>query len=175
MQGRDNPRFIFIFCFCFNKHHRKNKFEKKEKIIASQKIGCWNFWQAQRLCHTELQGWKSWHIIAIDARFWCSAQENLWLPTASCCNTFVYIRLTETLLHASKRAKMSSIGNQKISDELHSFGAIAQQSFSNDDLHIYRLQSGLFKNDFMILRKLNASKSLCFLPHLSITDMSNSD
>lgn len=42
-------------------------------------------------------------------------------------------------------------------------------------LHIYRLQSGLFRNDFMILRKLNASKSLCFLPHLSITDMSNSD
>lgn len=57
----------------------------------------------------------------------------------------------------------------------YSFGAIAQQSFSNDDLHIYRLQSGLFKNDFMILRKLNASKSLCFFPHLSITDMSNSD
>lgn len=133
------------------------------------------FWQAQRLCHTELQGWESWHIIAIDARFWCSAQENLWLPTASCCNTFVCIRLTETLLHASKRAKMSSNGNQKISDELHSFCAIAQKSFSNDDLHIYRLQSGLFKNDFMILRKLNASKSLCFLPHLSITDMSNSD
>lgn len=83
--------------------------------------------------------------------------------------------LFETLLHASKRAKMSSNGNQKISDELHSFGAIAQQSFSNDDLHIYRLQSGLSKNDFMILRKLNALKSLCFLPHLSITDMSNSD
>lgn len=87
---------------------------------------------------------------------------------------FVYVS-PRHFLHASKRAKMSSIGNQKISDELHSFGAIAQQSFSNDDLHIYRLQSGLFKNDFMILRKLNASKSLCFLPHLSITDMSNSD
>lgn len=41
LQGRDNPRFIFYFLFLFNKHRRKRILRIK-KIIASQKIRCWN-------------------------------------------------------------------------------------------------------------------------------------
>lgn len=132
-------------------------------------------WQAQRLCHTKLQGWESWHIIAIDARFWCYAQENLRLPTAPYFNTIVCIRLTETLLHASKRAKMSSNGNQKMSDELHSFGAITQQSFlMTPCIHrtdaIRPLQKWLHDP-----KEIECIEVALLSPHLSITDMFNSD